>query len=488
MTITLKKTVLIIFLLKTFITQEDSTSPPVVDPKDDKSYILLKDIQIKSPLPSDKRFLGWYVDGEWKVKNKEISFIDYKEKAFLLTNNLVFTSEKLVFEMDMTINEDFSKSAKDKNLVKTSEVLYFNFNRRAYRIKQFDAYSTNVYMSGITVFMFRHKGENIIYLKDFTFSENYNLQMIFGENYKRDGRLYCKQQYLNKRSKLMFSMDFTKNEFHVYYNDTLCIQYKLSTNSYPDHKSTLTFSGYSTTLAPLNIKLHECSIYKYTSSFDNAFHSNIQQFNNALNTYNPAHSERSSLSNILLMQGKIKKEINLSKDILELMARRTENIELSIKNQTTVVKNNTNIFYDNMEYAETLRSQVKNIHFVLNSNKQMENSFKDLQDGFGDVTQLFGLIKDVDDINDSLSQLDGLLEVNDLEILLNELNEMNDIILSNEISFKDDITGDIINKLNEKFQIWGGIKIFALIILIVVFLMVWKIVQILTKKMKEELF
>ena len=480
----LKKLLLNIISLKIILTQSENLNKEEIK----KSYYLLEDLQIKSPLPNDQRFLGWYVDGEWKVKNKEISFIDYKEKAFLITNNLVFTSEKLIFDLDMTIKEDFSKSAKDKNLVKTSEVLFFNFGERIYRIKQFDAYSTRVYLEGITVFLFRHKGSNIFFLKDFKFSENYNLQMVFNENYTTDGRLYCKQQYKNKRNKIKFSLDFINKKFNVYINDILCIQYEIPKNSYENHKSTLTFSGYSTSLAPLKINLHECSIYKYTASYNDSFHSNIETFNQALNTLNPRHEKNSSLSNILLVQGKIKKEIGLTKEILELMAKRTQNIELSIKNQTKVYKNNTNMFYDNMEYADKLRSQVRNIHYILNSNKQMENSFKEIKNGFADVEKLFKIISDVDDINDNLSQLDQMLEINDFEVLLEELNEMGEIIKQNNLYFEDDITGKIINKLNKKFRIWGGIKVFAVFILIFIFLLVWKIVQILKEKMKEDLF
>lgn len=79
--------------------------------------------------------MGWYVDGEWNIHNKELNFLNFKEKAFLLSNNLKIHSAKIFFNFQFSIKRDLTAFRNKRTLIEYDEVFVFNFSPSLYPIR-----------------------------------------------------------------------------------------------------------------------------------------------------------------------------------------------------------------------------------------------------------------------------------------------------------------------------------------------------------------
>ena len=488
----LQKLAYLTILIQNLKSQTESSTTNNQKQPDNKEYVLLEDLQIKSPLKSDKRFLGWYVDGEWEVKDKQISFMNYKEKSFLITNNLILKSSKVYFKLNITVVQDFDKSKKSQNGINSDEVMVFSLSPNLYPIKTFDQFSTKMYLDGYCVFMFRQNGKSYLFLDQVQDYANYDLQLIFNTNL-HDDRTYCEIDYLNKDSQINFFLDFDTGNFHVFFNDKNCISYRINQRLFYENKAALTITGYSSQRSPVQMKLNELSVFKQVyidnSRDKESFHSSIDSFSASMDKYNPLHKNTTSLSNILLIQGKIKKELLLSKDVLELLTLRTDNIGKQLENeQLKKNTNSTNIFFEDEEYVGKLEKQITSLETIVTNNDGMEVQFKELVENFDKVNDLFSLIKEVDDINDYLGELDQLVEVRHFDEYLDELNQMSAFLEKKNSNLASSIKNVVNDKLKGNFEIGGFFKFLSVFLVLIIFVLVWMIVRKVNERMKNSLF
>lgn len=476
-------------LIQSLSSQDPNSTTNAQKEENKRDYILLEDLQIKSPLKSDKRFLGWYVDGEWEVKDKEITFLNYKQKSFLVTNNLILKSPKVYFKLNLTISQDFGQGENSENGINSDEVIVFSLSPNLYPIKTFDSFSTRVFLDGYSVFMFRKNGKGYLFLDQMENYSNFDLQLIFNSS-MHDDRTFCEIDYLNKESNINFSLDFENGNFHVFFNDQNCITYRINQRIFYENKAALTITGYSSQKSPVQLKLNELSVFKhiYVNNKRESFHSSIENFSASMDKYNPLHKNNTSLSNILLIQGRIKKELLLSKDVLELFTLRTDNIMKSLENENLKKTNSSNIFYDDDEYVDKLEKQIVMLEEIVKTNDGMETKFKDLGDNFNKVNDLFLLIRQVDDLNDYLNELDQLVEVRHFDEYLDELNQMSDFLekKNNKLSFT---FKDVVDtKLKSNLKIGGFFKIISVFFVLIIFVLVCMIVKKINENMKNSLF
>ena len=183
----------------------------------------MEDIQIKSPLQGGKRFLGWYVDGEWEVEEKNLSFLNFKEKGFLLTNNLLFKSEKMQFKLDFKVVYDQSKFVDKTPLIKNPEVFQISLFPGLYPINDFMPYSSKLYLWGYSfVFITKNNKGYVIFAENMDL-KRYDFQTFHQSNLPRNKNLFCQHDYRNQRTQMNINFSFVDKNVEVFINDKKCI-------------------------------------------------------------------------------------------------------------------------------------------------------------------------------------------------------------------------------------------------------------------------
>ena len=245
------------------------------------------------------------MDGEWAVQKNDLTFLNFRGKSAIMTNNLVIKSPKIEFCFDFSVMHNPAKAANISSVVSKDEVIAFTVAPETYDIKHFDQESTIGDMKGIGIFFFRPQGDNgVIYIKQFENEGPANLQMIFSENYAFDNRMYCQHNYLNATTSLNITMDFVTATITVIVNNKPCVQYRIPTQKFPVNKATVSMMAYSSKSAPISIKLNEAAIRKQATVFNEAdsFHTNVNSLVNTLHRYDPFHVQNASLTNVMLIE------------------------------------------------------------------------------------------------------------------------------------------------------------------------------------------
>lgn len=271
---------------------------------------------MKNSVNSSGRFLGWYVDGEWKVENGMITFLEFKERSGLATNNLVMKSPRIEFIFDFKVDFQPKTQGTANPRIQETEVIVFSISPEIYDIKSFDAQQTVMHAYGLTLFMFRAKdGKSVLFVREFNTPTMYNTREIFQEYEKETNKPGCDIDYLNKNVFLNVTMDFDSATLRVSVNDKSCVDHKISNTVFPQQRATTTFFAYSSEKGPIRVTFSEVSIYKAVSLLSSqqaaltaSVHGLVQQ----VNKYDPLHFKNASLSNILLMDvslaGKVGKD------------------------------------------------------------------------------------------------------------------------------------------------------------------------------------
>jgi hypothetical protein len=408
-----------------------------------------------------------------------------------MTNNLILKSSKLFFQIKLNVVQDFTKfTGTEKIPFNNDEVIVFSLSPNLYPIKTFDQFSSGNYLDGFSVFMFRKDNKSYLFLDQMEKYSNFDLQMIFTKN-MYDNRTYCEIDYLNVDSiSLKFFLDFSTGNFHVYYNDKNCINYRINQRLFYENKAALTITGYSSQKSPVQFTMSELSIFKeiYTDQQQESFHSSITSFNAAMEKYNPLHQNNTSITNLLLIQGKIKKEIFLTKEVLELLTLRTDNIVKSLDNANLRAQNFTNVFFEDEQYVNKIETQVKVLEEMITSNDGMSKNFQMISKNFENVNGLFDVIKEVNDVNDYLSNLDQLMELSQFDEYLDEMNKLEQYLKENNINIPDAIEDVVDNKISTSFSVSSFYKIQAILLVLVIIVLVIVIVRKINEKMKHSIF
>lgn len=225
---------------------------------------------------------------------------------FLMTNNILIKSSQIKIDLKFTVETQKEINTKIEPKILNTEVLAIGLSNQLYRIKTFDSYIPIMDMHGYGLLFFKSKKGYVIYLQQFEEQNLYNLQSIFDIKFRNDSNRYCLHEYLDSTNDIGILMNFETDSLHVTVNGKECINYKINRRLFPEPKVALTFGGYSSTLSPIQVKMHEISIYKGSQAsaqdFEPTFHNDVDTFIKTLDKYDPLHGQNASFSNLMLTQ------------------------------------------------------------------------------------------------------------------------------------------------------------------------------------------
>ncbi len=245
------------------------------------------------------------MDGEWKVDNTVLTFLQFKDRSGLATNNLVMKSSRIEFVWDFKLDYEPPKTPTPDPRIKEREVLAWSVSPEIYDIKSYDGNQTIMHVNGIVLFLIRDAdGKGRVQVKSFQTPSMYDVREVFTEKVAIDGVNACPLDYLNKRIVFNITLDFESATLILTTNDAVCLRHKISEATFPSRRATTTFFGYSTQNDPVCIRFHEISIYKAVNLLtinDAAFTGSVHGLINSVRKMDPDHFKNASLSNIMLM-------------------------------------------------------------------------------------------------------------------------------------------------------------------------------------------
>lgn len=249
--------------------------------------------------------MGWYVDGEWKVENTMLTFLQFKDRSGLATNNLVMKSVRIEFIWDFILDHRPPATPIAAPRIKEKEVLAWSVSPEIYDIKTFDGNLTTMHVNGIVLFVFRGPdGKGVVKVKQFPTPTMYDAREIHTEPVTLDKVNACQIDYINKRVNFNVTMEFEQATLILTVNDVICLEHKIPEAIFPTHRATTSFFGYSTENDPVCIRFQEISIYKEVNMMvpsEGAFTGSVHGLIQMVRKLDPEHFRNASLSNIMLM-------------------------------------------------------------------------------------------------------------------------------------------------------------------------------------------
>lgn len=248
--------------------------------------------------------MGWYVDGEWSVQNSRLSFLNFKKKSSLITNNLIIKAPRVEFIYNFKVEHKQDTDLNEGD-ISGKEILVLQISPEIYDISTFDDKQSIMHSHGIALFFFRDSnGAGIIQYKEFSINGMYNVREVYTEDFGTDNRLKCAYNYLNVNTRLNITMNFQTSTIHVVVNGLNCIEYRISQEIFSQNRATTGLFGFSTSTSLINLIVEEISIYKMVSILttqDASFTSNANEMFASIRNFDKTHFQNASLSNILLI-------------------------------------------------------------------------------------------------------------------------------------------------------------------------------------------
>lgn len=385
-------------------------------------WLTMDELSITTPLPSGKRFLGWYVDGAWNLNNQLLTLLNFESKTALLTNNLVPKGSQLHFSIAFKVELDSSRAPKKPSAVKNTEVIAFDFSNRLYSIKEFDERATVADLGGYSLFFFRRAGRQLALLKPMTDQGLYNLQMVFEEEARAENGLSCAYDYLNAETQLDVFFDFDHNLFRVVINGKPCVTYSIDERLFPTPKATLSLVAYGSSAAPLSLQVKTVQISKVPLLDASAkpFHADADSLLRSLHEHDPLYHQSASLTNVLLLQGKTRAEMRKMAQLVELLAQRSLRLDETL---TAAQQSRSPVLYEDPQYQPQLDDIVGRIQTMMDQNSRMKERFSVLEEKFRDFRPVDGLQTKLEELDSQISSISSLLTVHRHSKLLEEIEK-----------------------------------------------------------------
>lgn len=441
--------------------------------------------------------LGYIIEGEWDVskKNKILNFLNYKEANFLLTNNLIVNSPKINFYLNFQAilkKKKDRKKSKKKALIKSNEVMILAFSPEMFREMSFNKKSTEIELKGYIIYFFRKNKKRYILLKKNINPELTNLQSIFKTQLrKHTNNSYCEYNYLNQETDLKIEFNFEKNTFKVKVNNSECISTDIDKNIFIENKVSLTFSGFSTYSAPINIQLNSLQIEKFAVPFlqEEIFHANLNNFISAYTQFDDKYNLENNVGNILLTSAKIMKTFKTTQDLLDLMASRSSKLEKIFEENSKKKENDEeNIFFDNPKMFKKMENHMSTVQKMVDYNQNLNKSFSDLENNFGGIQKLFEFENRISKLESVADGLDEMIKVYQNEVFLNNLENFENFARSDEFIKNYKIAKRIRNRIRESLEVSTSLKVIAGVIFFLVLFLIFCIVRKINQSIKTQVF
>ena len=291
------------------------------------------------------------------------------------------------------------------------ETFTFIFGPRLYDINTFNKPSTVVDAMGIGLIFRRNKKnkKQMMFLKEFhTSSGLYNLQAAYRE--KVPSKYSCEVNYINNSTNLTVDFNFKTGMAGVFINNILCFNYIINRGVFPEEKLSYSFFGYSIAKNSVKVAFEDILVRKLiekglAKKKKESFHASPKNVIDHIQNYDGYFMKNSSLTNVVMVNGKIRNELRKMDNSIDLLAQRSKDIDSLITEE------------------EKLREQEK-------KKEQKENAlptFVDLESFVGELKKVWNFNQKINDKFISLKgQLSNFDELNQLFEKMDDIQNMVD--------------------------------------------------------------
>lgn len=357
---------------------------------------------------TEGRFLGYYVDGDWSLDaDGRLAFFEKSNYSGVITNTLMINSRRIKFTFKFLVQE-ISLPEKTKAYKRRTryEAFGFIFGPRLYDINTYNKPSTVVDAMGMGLLFRREKGRKtgVLFLKEFhTTSGLYNMQAVHREKF--EARSSCDVDYLNKTTSLTVDFNFKTGMAGVFVNNNLCFNYLINREVFPEQKLSYSFFGYSIAKRPVKVAFEDVLVRKLIEkglkkNKSKSFHASPKNVIDHIQNYDGFFMKNSSLTNVVMVNGKIRNELRKMDNSIELLAQRSKDIDALIteeeklrqkEKEASTKENSLPTFVD-------LESFVGELKKVWNFNQKINEKFVDLKAKLSNFDELNQLFEKMDDI------------------------------------------------------------------------------------------
>jgi hypothetical protein len=352
--------------------------------------------------------LGYYVDGDWSVDSKgRLSFFEKNNYTGVITNTLMINSRRIKFTYKFSV-ENVTLPPKTKGYKRRTrtETFSFIFGPRLYDINTYNKPSTVLDAMGIGLIFRRDKKtkKGVMFLKEFhTTSGLYNLQAAHRETFSV--RYSCDVDYMNNSTNLTVDFNFKTGMAGVFINNELCFNYLINREVFPEEKLSYSFFGYSTKKNPVKVAFEDILVRKLidkglSKKTKSSFHASPKNVIDHIQNYDGYFMKNASLTNVVMVNGKIRNELRKMDNSIELLAQRSKDIDALIaeeekqREKEKEMKNNDN----SLPAFVDLESFVGELKKVWNFNQKINDKFISLKGQLSNFDQLNQLFEKMDDI------------------------------------------------------------------------------------------
>ena len=287
----------------------------------------------------------------------------------------------------------------------------FIFGPRLYDINTYNKPSTVLDAMGVGLLLRRDKSskKGVMFLKEFhTTSGLYNMQAAHRETFET--RYSCDVDYMNRSTAMTVDFNFKSGMAQVFVNNELCFNYIINREVFPEEKLSYSFFGYSVAKRPVKVAFEDILVRKLVEKGLSkkkklSFHASPKNVIDHIQNYDGFFMKNSSLTNVVMVNGKIRNELRKMDNSIELLAQRSKDIDALITEEEKLrqkekeakpEENTLPTFVD-------LESFVGELKKVWNFNQKINEKFVDLKgklSNFDELNQLFEKMEGVQNMVD----------------------------------------------------------------------------------------
>ena len=251
--------------------------------------------------------LGWETEGKTSLLNNHLSFLNFEESSFLLTNNIPLIGDRIRFSLDLDIIENVGKSKKDQGEIRGKEVLMIGLSNHMLKVDSYQPHKTEVNFQGYYIYFIRNE-KQIVFANARQKLNTLDLRDAYTEANSRKPNQSCELTYLRSSLQITLTVDFQRKLLIGKFDGVYCFTIKIDPKIFPKSKVSFTFMGYSTMEAPIQININEIIAEKVPKKDNNSYRlkssdirPNSEVFMVNFESYDPAFKSQRSLNNVLYL-------------------------------------------------------------------------------------------------------------------------------------------------------------------------------------------
>lgn len=319
----------------------------------------------------------------------------------------MINSQRVKFTFKFSVEDiSYDKSVKKYKRRTPYESFVFMFGPRLTSIASFQKSATVFDAMGIGLVFRRNKKNKrqMMFLKEFhTASGLYNLQASYRE--KAQGKYTCDVNYLNTSTNLTVDFNFKTGMAGVFVNNNLCFNYIINRNVFPEEKLSYTFFGYNKASNPVKVAFEDILVRKLVEKGlskrkKESFHASPKMVIDHIQNFDGHFMKNASLTNVVMVNGKIRNELRKMDGSIDLLAQRSKDIDALITEEEKLrEQEKSKQKEDNAlpTYVD-LESFVGELKKVWNFNQKINDKFVSLKQqlsNFDELNQLFDKMDDM---------------------------------------------------------------------------------------------